>query len=164
MTPSTLESVVYHKRKLNSFYFTIYNLGPSDGHCYIWHESIAGRGACEIVACVFDFMNEMCKLGKRKFIIYSDNCAAKNKNTFHVTMLWYALQKLSLDSTEHKYLEKGHTQNENDSNYSSIESASKNISIYINSQWASTVKLDRPTHPYQVKEMSLSDFIDFKEV
>ena len=82
MTPSILESVVYYKRKLNSFYY----LGTSDGHCYIWHESIAGRGACENAACVFDFMKEMCKLGKRKFIIYSDNCAAQNNNTFHVTM------------------------------------------------------------------------------
>lgn len=142
----------------------MYNLGTSDGHCYIWHESIAGRGACEIASCVFDFMKDMCKLGKRKFIFYSDNCAAQNKNTFYVTMLWYALQKLSLKSIEHKYLENGHTQNENDSIHSSIESASKNISIYTTPQWASTVKLARPSHPYQVKEMSLSDFIDFKEV
>ena len=40
-------------------------------------------------------------------------------------MLWYALQRFSLTCIEHKYLEKGHTQNENDTMHSSIESASK---------------------------------------
>ena len=44
LTPSSFESSVYYKRKLNSYNFTVYNLGNADGRCYLWNESIAGRG------------------------------------------------------------------------------------------------------------------------
>ena len=106
----------------------------------------------------------MSQKGKKNFIFYSDNCCAQNKNRYYVTMLWYCLQKFSLSSINHKYLEKGHTQNENDSIHSVVESASRNISVYTTPQWAATVRHARPKQPYIVKEMSVEDFYDFKSM
>ena len=56
------------------------------------------------------------------------------------TMLWYVFNKLNLESVEHRYLEKGHTQNEGDSIHAAVENASRNISIYTTVQWASVVR------------------------
>jgi hypothetical protein len=139
-------------------------MGSANGHCFVWNESIASRGACEIASCLFHFIKQKSEEGKKKFIFYSDNCAAQNKNKFYIGMLWYCLKKFNLKSITHKYLEKGHTQNEGDSIHATIENASKNISVYSTSQWAAIIRSARPVKPYFVNEMSLADFFDFKSL
>ena len=103
-------------------------------------------------------------MGVKGWFFYSDNCGGQNKNTSFVSLLWYALQKFNFTSVEHKFLEKGHTQNENDSIHAAIENASRNISVYTTPQWAAIVSAARPQKPYIVKEMDINDFYNFKEV
>ena len=79
-------------------------------------------------------------------------------------MLWFCLQKFGIASITHKYLEKGHTQNENDSINATIESASRNIKIYTTPQWATVIRAARRDHAYVVKEMSEHDFFYFKDL
>lgn len=79
-------------------------------------------------------------------------------------MLWYAIQKLEVESVEHKHLEKGHTQNENDSVHACIERSSRPICIYTTAQWASVIRSACRKNPYNVKEMDLPDFFNFKSV
>lgn len=83
------------------------------------------------------------------------------QNQIYATMIWYCLQKFDLLSIEHKYLEKGHTFNENDSVHSTVEGASRNVPVYTTPQWAATVRKARPKRPYKVKDMSLAAFFLF---
>lgn len=163
-TPKSFESVMFYKRKLNTFNLTVYDLGSSQGVCYIWNETIARRGASDISSCIFDFIKTMSDQGKKKFIFYSDNCSAQNKNRYYISMLWYCINLFNLESVEHKYLEKGHTQNEGDSVHATIEHASRNISVYTTGQWAAVIRTARPARPYTVKEMSQNSFFNFAEV
>ena len=164
LTPHSFESCLYYSRRLNTYNFTIYDMGSADGHCFVWNEAMAGRGACEIATCLLIFFETMSKKGKKKFICYSDNCASQNKNRFFLTMLWYCLQKFKLSSITQKYMEKGHTQNEGDAIHATIENASKNVKIYTTSQWASVMRSARPKRPYIVHELSHADFYDFKNL
>ena len=97
-------------------------------------------------------------------MFYSDSCSGQNKNQFYATMLWYALNNFHLSSIEHKYLEKGHNQNENDSIHAAIETSSRFVSVFTTAQWVATKRAARPRHPYTciVKEMDLENIIDFK--
>ena len=79
-------------------------------------------------------------------------------------MLWFCLQKFGITSITDKYLEKGHTQNENDSIHATTESASRNIKIYITPQRATVIRAARRDHAYVVKEMSAQDFFYFKDL
>lgn len=63
--------------------------------------------------------------GKKKFVFFSDICVPQNKNKFYLSMLWYCAQKFDLQYIEHKYFEKGHTRNENDSMHAAIERGGK---------------------------------------
>lgn len=164
MIPKSFESSLYYKRRLNTFNMTVYCLGTGDGYSYIWNEGIAHRGGCEVASCVYSFLKTMSECGKKKVVLYSDNCCGQNKNKYCTAMLWYAVNIFHLESVEHKFLEKGHTQNENDSIHSAIESCSRNISVYTTPQWAAIVRVARHSKPYIVKEMCLSDFFDFAEV
>ena len=162
LTPKGFASSFYYKRRLNNYNFTIYNLGNSDGRSFLWNETIAGRGSNEIASCVYHFIKEHAGKGTKSFIFYSDNCFSQNKNRNYITMLWYSLKKFNLSSIEHKYLEKGHTFNENDSIHAAIENVSRNIVIYTTAQWATAIQTARSKKPYIVRQMSLADFFDFK--
>ena len=164
MTPKSFENSLYYKRRLNTFNFSIYNMAKKSGYCYVWNESISSRGACEIASCVYDFIYLHSSQGKNDFSFFSDNCSGQNKNRYLITMYWFCLNKLGLSSITHHYLEKGHTQNENDSIHATIESASKNVRVYTTPQWATIIRMARRDKPYSVKEMSSKDFYDFKSL
>lgn len=134
LTPHSFESSLYYKRRLSTYNFTIYDMGTTEGYCFVWNEAVSSRGACEIVTCVFNFIEKMTKKGKKKFVFYSDNCTAQNKNKYYLSMLWYCLKTFNLDYIKHKYLEKGHTQSENDSVHAAIEATVKHLSIYTTAQ------------------------------
>ncbi|XP_052218286.1 uncharacterized protein LOC127835889 isoform X3 [Dreissena polymorpha] len=161
-TPHSFESCLFYKRRLNSYNFTLYDMGNSNGYCYVWNETIAKRGGCEIASCVKLFIEQKSSEGVKDFVFYSDNCLGQNKNKFYLSMLWFCLHKYNLKSITHNYLEKGHTFSENDSIHAAIENASRNISIYTTPQWAATIRTSRRKNPYSVREMSLFDFQDFK--
>ncbi|WAR18439.1 hypothetical protein MAR_000277 [Mya arenaria] len=56
LTPSSFESSLYYKRRLNTFNLTVYDMANRNGHCFLWNESISNRGACEIATCVYNFI------------------------------------------------------------------------------------------------------------
>ncbi|XP_061721962.1 uncharacterized protein LOC133528554 isoform X1 [Cydia pomonella] len=48
--------VLYYKRKLSVFNFTVYSLGEKEGTCFMWQESQGRRGANEVASCLLDFI------------------------------------------------------------------------------------------------------------
>lgn len=82
MIPKRFESSLYYKRRLNTFNMTVYCLGTGDGYSYIWNEGIAHRGGCEVASCVYSFLKTMSECGKKKVVLYSDNCCGQNKNKY----------------------------------------------------------------------------------
>lgn len=71
---------------------------------------------------------------------------------------------MALQKIEHVYLEKGHTQNENDSVHSTIERATRHVPVYTPEQWCTAVRSARREKPYVVNEMACSDFLDFNDL
>ena len=60
-------------------------------------------------------------------------------------LLWQCtgMRKNNLRMITHKFLDGGHTQNEDDSVHRTIESAVKNVTVYTPEQWYSTVRIAR---------------------
>lgn len=84
-------------------------------------------------------------------------------------MYLYAVQRLKIGTITHKFLIKGHTQNEGDSVHSVIEKsvtrALKSGPIYVPSQFITLIQnAKRKGKPYQVTEMSFDDFFDIKDL
>ncbi len=163
--PNGKASDFYYKRKLGVYNCSVYDLTTAEGFCYMWPEHLAGRGSNEIASCVLDYIKKKSEEGYKIVFLFSDNCPGQNRNRYIPTMLWYALNKFSMDKIEHSFLEMGHTQNENDSVHSIITNAAKNIELYTPEQWYQTVRMSRKKPaPYIVKEMALSSMFDFKGV
>ncbi|XP_052278769.1 uncharacterized protein LOC127877153 [Dreissena polymorpha] len=164
LLPKGNQSCLYYSRKLCNYNLSFYSLGTGEAYCYVWHEGIAGRGSCEIASCVYNFLQTMASKSIKSVETFSDNCGGQNRNRFFLTMLWYSMKTLKFDCMSHKYLERGHTQNENDSVHSSIEKSCKNIKIYTTSQWCTCMQMARRMKPYSVTEMGSDNFFDFKHL
>lgn len=122
-------STFYYTSKLNVFNFTVYEMSrkkqDDQCYCYVWDETQGQRGANEIGSCLLKFLDEKSKGnpdGEIEVVLYSYNCVGQQQNRFILTMYVYALIKYTnIKSISHKFLIKGHTQNEGDSAHSVIE-------------------------------------------
>jgi len=110
MLPKASQYCLFYTRKLNNYNLSLYSLGSSDAHCYVWNEAVGGKGYCEVASCVYDFIKSMAAKYVKSITTFSDNCAGQNRNRYFLTMLWYSLKTLHLDNVCHQYLERGHTQ------------------------------------------------------
>ncbi|CAG9816238.1 unnamed protein product [Phaedon cochleariae] len=153
----------YYKRKLSTYNFTIYDLGQNKGICYMWYESVAARGACEIGSFLYMFLIDGIKSGIREFSLYSDNCAGQNRNRFIYSLYFYVSHKYKV-IINHKFLESGHTQNEGDSVHSVIERASKSIPLYTPGQWYTLARTACRKSPYKIIEVSQDNVYDLKDL
>lgn len=175
-TPRGDVSVFYYKSKLNNYNFTISELKTGATECYLWHEGEGNRGAEEIATCVLKFIEKKVmdaantQEGPLDIVFYSDNCCGQQKNKYLVAMYIYVLKKFTtVNSITHKYLITGHTQNEGDSVHSTIEKeikkALKSGPIYVPSQYAQIIRTAKKRgKPYNVNEMSHSDFFKIKDL
>ena len=155
-------SVFFYKRKLSLYNLTVYDLGSKDVICYMWPETVAKGGTCEIGSCVYKYVEGELKKGKNEFYFFSDNCWGQNKSKNTAMMYSHLVRNNPIASITHLFLEKGHTQNENDSVHSVIERRSRRIPIHTKDQWYQTVRVARAKQPYKVVEMKRPDFVDFK--
>lgn len=84
-------------------------------------------------------------------------------------MYLYAVTHLNINSITHKFLIRGHTQNEGDTAHSIIEKnikrSKKSGPIYVPDQYISLIRTAKKTgEPFQVNELTFSDFYDLKSL
>ncbi|KAL1490215.1 hypothetical protein ABEB36_012945 [Hypothenemus hampei] len=145
-------SIFYYKSKLNSFNFTICEMKSGKVECFFWHEAHGGRGANEIGTCVLKYLQETAEsvnTEELEVIFYSDNCCGQQKNRFLFGMYMHAVAKLKIKAITHKFLIRGHTQNEGDNAHSVIEKAVKRYlksgPIYEPSNYVSIIRSAKKT-------------------
>ena len=61
-------NLYYYKRKLSVYNLSMYNMANGEGYCYIWDESISGRGACEIASCIYSFLKDCAAKGVKEVL------------------------------------------------------------------------------------------------
>lgn len=155
-------NLFYYKLKLSCFNFTIFDVVKKKGICYIWDETVAKMEANEISSCLLNFIDDYVKEGATEFRFWSDNCAGQNINRFFFSFYMYAAKKYNV-SIHHRFLEKGHTQNEGDSIHALIERSIKAKTIYSPDEWRLQVHRAKVEgDPYFVKNMTQEQFYDFK--
>lgn len=114
-------SSFYYTSKLNLLNFTRTELATKNTTCFVWHEGEGRQSVNEIGSCVLMYLRklndnatDLCDV-----TFYNDNCCGQQKNKFMLAMYQYSTQELpKIKSITHKFLIKGHTQNEGDSVHS----------------------------------------------
>lgn len=162
VTPHGEISVLYYKRRFTTLNFTVYDLVSKIGTCYMWHEAIARRGSIEVSSCLLNFIKFHAERGVKEFRFWSDNCAGQNRNRIVFSLYMFVAKKLGV-TVIHRFLEKGHTQNEGDSVHATVERSSKRKTIWVPEEWYCLVRWAKSEgDPYVVKEITQEDIFDFK--
>ncbi|XP_053966877.1 uncharacterized protein LOC128868612 isoform X1 [Anastrepha ludens] len=165
-------SIFYYKSKINSYNFTICEVGNDSVECFFWHEGEGHRGANEIGSCILKYLEKKASEinnDNLEFTFYSDNCCGQNKNRYIIAMFMHAVKTLKIKAITHKFLICGHTQNEGDAAHSVIEKqikkSLKSGPIIIPQQYVTIIRTAKKRgNPYQVNEMSHLDFFDLKHL
>ena len=132
--PKCNAGLLFYHRKLSCYDFTIFDMGPREGFCYCWDETIAKRGSNEIASFLLDFISLRAGQGFKKLNMYADNCTGQNKNRMVYAMLMHAAAKFKVSITL-RFLMTGHTVNEGDSMHALIESSTAKSGMFIQEDW-----------------------------
>lgn len=162
-TPVLTNAQSFYSLKLWTFNYTISDTTKNITTCCMWDESVAGRGGNEIASCLMKYLLTNIEKSTEEITIWSDNCPSQNRN-INAVLAYTALVKLipTLKVINHKYLLRGHTHLEVDSDHSLIERARKKMpkfQIMTPWDWQQLVRL--ASTKFSVVNMETTDFKDF---
>lgn len=168
--PKGQVSLFYYKSRINCYNFTVSDLYAKNVECFFWDETEGKRGANEIGSCILNYIELSIQANPGKeldFIFYSDNCCGQQKNKYLLTAYAYAVQKMNVNSITHKFLIRGHSQNEGDNVHSVIEKQVRRFiksgPVYVPAQYITLIQAAKKTgKPYKVTEMSHEKFYNLK--
>lgn len=161
--PKLTTSVAYYKRNMYILNFGIHNFHNNNVDMYVWDETIASRGAQEVVSCILKHIK---KLRSEKHIIaYSDMCTGQNRN-IKVALMWLKIVQAldnNVEIIDHKFLISGHSFLPNDRDFAVIEMAlKKNNLLYVPQDYYKIIKKCRKGNNFILNEMRQEDFVSTK--
>ena len=66
--------------------FCVHNNADNNAFMYVWPESLAHRGANEVVSCLHHYLSDLS--GFETLFLFSDSCPGQNKNTIIMHYLY----------------------------------------------------------------------------
>lgn len=167
-TPLLLNSLSFYLCKPWTLNYTIHEPNNNSRNM-MWDEVRGGRGDNEMVSCLFKWAQHyFINSGTRELTIWSDNCGDQNRNTIMVMLYFWLVNKIDhIEVINHKFLLRGHTQMEVDSEHSIIERAKKQVpsmEIFTCNDWANFVKSCRTKNPLKVTVLQPEDFKCFSSM
>lgn len=129
----------------------------------IWNETIAGRGANEIISCLLQFLRQL-RSKATKSVCYSDSCFGQNKNFSMICFRNTLILEKMFDQIDHKFLVHGHTFLPNDRDFSHIEKKKASAIVYVPNQWEDIIASCWQSNPFQIQHMTSDHFFDFGDL
>ena len=160
-TPKLSASVAYYKRKMWTYNLCIHDLKTNTSTMYVWDETKAKRGSCEVASCIKNWVDE--ELSKDDFthlMVFSDNCPGQNKNINLVLFYLRLLHARKLFHIEHVYLVPGHSYMACDRAFGNIERHLRRVpNLYTPDDYVFHIKRS-VSAGYKVVRMTQAMFLD----
>lgn len=130
---------------------------------YVWDETIASRGAQEVVSCILKHIKNL--RSEKHIIAYSDMCTGQNRN-IKVALMWLKIVQAldnNVEIIDHKFLISGHSFLPNDRDFGVVEMAlKKNNLLFVPQDYYKIIKNCRKGNNFIVTEMKQEDFVSTK--
>lgn len=166
-TPLLKNAQSFYSLKLWTFNLTIHDSTVNKTFCMMWDETVSGRGGNEVASAIIKWL-KVSSLDPQveELTIWSDNCPSQNRNLMMVMCYFYIFNICpSLHIINHKYLLRGHTHLEADTDHALIEKQVKKtpaFQIATPWDWQQLVRITSPK--FAVVDMGIKDFLDMKSL
>ena len=145
-----------YKRRSSNHNFLIFNLYSRQSDCFLWSESISGRGANEISSCLLKYISDADVRVVEVIDFFCDATACQNKNST------FLRKASSVKRMTIFYFETNHGQSAGDSVRSVIERALGRVTnLYVPSQLPTLIRLACNRSPYNTTDLSPNDMMDY---
>ena len=155
--PTLTHGPMFYLRQLWVYNLGIHNCTNETAVMCMWDETIAGRGANEIISCLMEYISEL-PPSVKTLTCYSDSCFGQNKNTQIICFWTHLIAQKRFSRIDHKYLVRGHTYLPNDRDFAQIEKRKASAKINLPQDWESVVRESCPSKPFVVKKMTRDKF------
>lgn len=155
----------FYLRQFTVNVFCIHDIKKNTAKFYVYHEGEGKKGANEVCSFLLDyFTNDLPKTVK-KLHLYSDNCAGQNKNHTLSKLLLALVEMNIFDDIEQFFPIRGHSFLPCDRDFSQIKKSLNRFDrLYSMRQIITSIlHSSKNTSKFQVKLVSASDIIDFKQ-
>ena len=126
----------------------------------MWNQTIAGRGANEILSYLVEYLTTVNPLVKT-LTCYSDSCFGQNKNSQIICFWNHPINQKQFNRIDHKFLVRGHTYLPNDRDFAQIEKRKASARVHQPQYWEKAVREACPTKPFHTQTMDREKFLDF---
>lgn len=159
--PRSETSLFFYRNKLSIFNFTVFDLCLREGHCFIWNETEAKKGANEVASNLVKFIELKLEKGCRHFFFYSDGPSGQNRNRMVFSMYLILSAKYKINIT-HRFLESGHSYSEVDSMHARIENEVGRSEIFDQEEWFKLITNAKQTgEQYKIHKVTHDTVLDF---
>lgn len=80
VTPRIYAGAQYYRQKLPTYNIGIHHVESGQAVMYIWDETEAKKGSCEIASCLLHYVQNNVPATVTCLVIFSDNCYGQNKS------------------------------------------------------------------------------------
>lgn len=151
--PTLTHSDMFYLSQLSCYNLCINLADNKQSYMCLWHEGIAGRGGNEIASCLLRVLN-MDVVNKKKLIIWSDNCAAQNKNRMMIFVYSFLISCGIFETIEHKFLVSGHSFLQCDRDFALIEKRKRKSKVMVPHDLHDLIISSTHTGRFNVVDMS----------
>ena len=153
---------IFYLRQLWLYVFGIHCSVDNSASMYCWDETVAKKGANEVISCLNNYFSGVDK-GVDTLFLYSDGCGGQNKNKY-VVMYLYSLVKLGrYKKIRHIFPIRGHSFLPCDRDFGITEKKKRKTErIYIPDEWISLIKRARKHNPFDVVKVGQSIVFDYQ--
>ncbi|KAK3929672.1 Alanine racemase [Frankliniella fusca] len=138
--PRSETSLFFYRNKLSLFNFTVFDLRLKEGHCYLWTEVDAHKGANEVGSNLFHFIQTKVEEGVKEFTFWSDAPTGQNRNRMVFSIMYMLAAAKSKLKITHRFLESGHSFSEADSMHARIENEALRKEIFNPEEWMALIE------------------------
>lgn len=108
--PNITTNDVYYKRQLSLYLFNIHILANDEVVFYVYPETVANKGSCEVISMLHHFIENFLVRGIKHLEIFCDSCGGQNKNYNLIKYIHYIVNvRKKLESVKITFPIRGHS-------------------------------------------------------
>lgn len=157
--PTLTHSEMFYLSQLSCYNLCINLADNKKSYMCVWHEGVSGRGGNEIASCLLRVLN-IGITNKKNLIIWSDNCAAQNKNRMMIFVYCFLISCGIFETIEHKFLVSGHSFLQCDRDFSLIEKRKRKSKAMVPEDLHDLITSSTHTGRFEVIDMTQDRFFD----